>query len=212
MALIEDQRRVWDREYGKKGTIWGKQTLHLPDLPSGAKVIEAGVGNGKTLTSIIKQEPSFVVAYDFSMQALKLCQRNVDVALVQADSSKLPFKDGSFDSAVYYFILDNMLSDGRSTTVKEAQRVIKAGGRILFEDFAVGDFRQKTSKVTSLPEQNTLLKKKGLLCHYFTEDEVRELFGGFSKAEVTVREYSPIRGKDHLLRKIVRGTFAKDAP
>jgi ubiquinone/menaquinone biosynthesis C-methylase UbiE len=200
------QRNVWDMEYGGRGTSWGKQTLHLPEVLKGKRVLEAGVGNGKTLTAILRQAPEHVAAFDFSVQALGRCPECcADLCL--ADAERLPYRDGSFDAVVLYYILDNLLSDGRKTVVAEALRVLAPGGVALFEDFASGDFRERTAKTIGAPEPGTILKKKGLICHYFTEDEVRELFGGFGKAEVSVMEHNPIRNKDHLVRRTVRGVF-----
>jgi len=202
---MDDQRLVWDREYARRGTQWGRQTKHLSASLVGKVVLEAGCGNGKTLGTIQAQKPAYTIAYDFSPAALHRCPKWAP--LLRADALNLPLKDRMFDAIILYYILDNMLAPGRSSTVKEAKRVLKDDGIILFEDFAVGDFRQETAKRTDTPEENTILKKKGLICHYFSEEEVVGLFGEFSKVDVRLRQSYPIRGKTHLKRQIISGVM-----
>jgi ubiquinone/menaquinone biosynthesis C-methylase UbiE len=198
---MENQRLIWDREYGRRGTIWSGQSKNLPQLLEGKIILEAGVGNGKTLSGILAQKPAYTIAYDFSPAALHRCPKSAP--LLRADALGLPFKDAVFDAVVLHYLLDNLLEADRIKAVAEAKRVLKDGGLVLFEDFAVGDFRQETAKRTGEPEANTILKKKGLICHYFTQEEVRKLFGGFTKVEVGLRQSAPIRDKAHLMRCIV---------
>jgi MPBQ/MSBQ methyltransferase len=210
---MDPQEHVWNREYGRRGTYWGKMTKSLPPVFEGNAVLEVGVGNGKTLMSILEQRPHFVAAVDFSHQALKLCRKSVpkgeNLAYWRADLLNLPFADGAFDVVVLYYVLDNMLAIERAKAVVEARRVLADGGRVVFEDFAVGDFREKTAKWVSEPEPHTILKVKGLICHYFTEEEVLGLFDSFRKKEATLRISKPIKNKDHLVRRTVSGVMEK---
>jgi len=206
---MEDQRRIWDREYGERGTMWCKRTLHMPSVFRGRVVLEAGVGNGKTLAAILEQDPRYVVAYDHSIQALRKCVRDTRVGLVLADAAYLPFRDSCFEAASYYFILDGMLRKRREASAAEAARVLKPGALLLFEDFASGDFRQSAPNVEAGLEPGTVLKRKGLICHYFDEDEVKVLFQGFSAGDVSVVEYRPFAGCHGLRRRVVRATFTR---
>ncbi len=209
---MERQDRVWDREYGGRGTRWARRNRELPGHLEGSLVLEAGAGNGKTLWNILERRPAHVVAMDFSRQALRRLREELDpssqVSALRADLRCMPFRDGAFDSVVLHYVLDNMLAPERRTAVSEASRVLRHGGRIVFEDFAAGDFRQETGKRTSEPEPNTILKKKGLICHYFGTAELTGLFEGFDGVEAKVRETRPIRNKT-LLRKTVSLTARK---
>jgi ubiquinone/menaquinone biosynthesis C-methylase UbiE len=211
--LMDPQEHVWNREYGRRGTLWGKKTKGLPLIFRDKLVLEVGSGNGKTLLSILEQEPRFVAAIDFSHQALKLCGKKWGesevLALERANILGLPFADNTFDAVVLYYVLDNMLAHDRIVAVSEAKRVLQIGGMLAFEDFAVGDFRESTAKRVDVPETHTILKKKGLLCHYFTEEEALKLFGGFKNREVAVVETRPIKNKEHLVRRIISGVMEK---
>jgi len=210
---MENQEAVWDREYGGRGTAWSRRVMFLPDVFEGRVVLEVGVGDGKTLSAICGKRPGKVFALDFSAQALRkarqLFDSAVDVSFIKGDLTALPFGDCCFDVVVLYYVLDNLLADGRAKAAGEALRVLKPGGLLLFEDFAVGDFREETSKRTAVPEPHTLLKKKGLICHYFTVEEVRSLFRDFSNVDVVQKERTPLKNKSHLIRKTVSGVMAK---
>jgi ubiquinone/menaquinone biosynthesis C-methylase UbiE len=210
---VERQEFVWDREYRDRGTVWNPRILRLPLVFEGKFVLEVGAGNGKTLEAILGQKPRKVVALDFSAEALKKCREKFaglkNVSFVKADASKMPFSDCEFDAVVLFYVLDNMLQQGRLSVVKEVFRVLKPQGVVLFEDFAVGDFRELEGKRTAIPEPHTLLKKKGLLCHYFDVDEVKSLFSGFSSVEVSMQERKPIRNKEFIVRRKITGMMVK---
>jgi len=210
---MERQNVVWDREYAKRGTAWNRRVLFLPDVFEGKTVLEVGVGDGKTLSAICRKKPGRVVAIDFSIQALKKAQALVDtsvtISFMKADATSMPFGNDAFDVVVLYYILDNLLEVDRKTAVNEAYRVVKLGGVVLFEDFAVGDFREETGKRTGMPEPHTLEKKKGLICHYFTVEEARSLFHEFSRCDVVQKERTPIKNKSHLVRKVINGLMVK---
>ncbi len=62
---------AWGREYRDKGMIWRGAPRRLPPLPEGARVLELGCGNGKTLQGMLGR-PWRVAAVDVSPQALRL--------------------------------------------------------------------------------------------------------------------------------------------
>ncbi|MDD5112165.1 MAG: class I SAM-dependent methyltransferase [Candidatus Altiarchaeota archaeon] len=210
---MEHQENVWDLEYGERGTKWSRRRLAFPVSFEGKVVLEAGFGDGKTLSSIIEKRPANVVAFDFSAVALERCREAFrdlkNVSFVKADAESLPFEAGSFDVVVAYYILDNMLVEGRRKAVGEFFRVLRPGGFVLFEDFAVGDFREDLGKRVGMPEAHTLLKKKGLLCHYFSVEEVRELLSDFSNVEAGLKERKPVRNRPELVRRLVSAVALK---
>jgi SAM-dependent methyltransferase len=205
------QRKVWDREYARRGTRWSKATLTLPEAFGGLRVLEVGAGNGKTLASILEQAPSEAVAVDFSSAALEACGECARgrASLVAADAVDLPFPDGSFDAVVLYFILDNLLSAGRKAAVSEAWRVLADGGLLAFEDFAVGDFRQSAKPGQPDIEPGTVQKGKGLICHYFSRGEVEGLLAIFDGVDAEERSYEPFRRSGGLVRRVVSALARK---
>jgi ubiquinone/menaquinone biosynthesis C-methylase UbiE len=211
--LLGHQDKVWDRDYRLRGSLWSKDARDLPKGLDGKVVLEAGVGNGKTLKAILKQNPKEVFAFDFSPHALNLCRKGLNsqtnLILDVADIRALPYDDSLFDAAVLYYILDNLLANERTKAVNEVRRVLRPGGRVLFADFAVGDFREETGNVLEMVEPHTPLKKNGILCHFFSEEEVSSLFSGFTKIHSNLDESKPIRNKEHLVRRTISAIYEK---
>ncbi|MEG3640966.1 rhodoquinone biosynthesis methyltransferase RquA [Magnetococcus sp. PR-3] len=58
-----------------------------------------------------------------------------NVVLSQQDSSTLSYDDNSFDSVLLFFLLHEQPEDVRAKTVKEAFRVVKPGGKVVFVDY-----------------------------------------------------------------------------
>jgi methyltransferase-like protein 6 len=174
---------------------------------SGKKVLELGVGNGKTLLSILKQKPKSVEAIDFSQEAIKICKNNSNfksVNLTKGNVLHMPYESASFDVVVCYYILNNLIQKDRLKAVKEMKRVLKKQGLILFEDFALGDFRDKKGK---LVEKGTYSKNNGRICHYFSLTELKSLFKDFNTKNIIKREFRIIKNQPNLTRKIISGTF-----
>lgn len=63
------------------------------------------------------------------------------VELVDADARDLPFPAESFDVVVSNLAVHNIrASDGRGQALREAVRVLRAGGRLRIVDDAVGEY------------------------------------------------------------------------
>lgn len=200
------QEEIWDNLY-KSGNKWNKEAQNIPDILKGKKVLEIGVGNGKTLKAIIKQKPKTVVAIDFSSEALEISKKLfTKVKFIKADVKNLPFSDNEFDVIICYYVLNNLLKKERQKAVSEMFRVIKDGGKILFEDFAIEDFRQKETKIV---EENTIEKKNKLMCHFFTIDELDLLFKDFSGRKFELKESNPIKSRSELKRRVISGFIVK---
>lgn len=58
-----------------------------------------------------------------------------NVAIHHQDSTKLQFKDNSYDSVIVFFLLHEQPSDVRKATIQEAIRVAKPGAKIVFVDY-----------------------------------------------------------------------------
>lgn len=58
-----------------------------------------------------------------------------NVFLHHQDSAKLGFSDGSYDCAVVFFLLHEQPESVRAHTVREAMRVVRPGGKVIFVDY-----------------------------------------------------------------------------
>lgn len=198
-----DQASLWNNEYIKNPILWAKETQSLPKILSGKSVLELGVGNGKTLAAILLQKPKSIVALDFSEKAIEICQSRFpkSVSFQVASITEMPFQDETFDVVVCHYILNALSEKDFQKAVSEIKRVLKKKGKVIFEDFAVGDFRQKG-------KSKTLKKKSGITCHYFTIPELNKIFSEFT-GKFKVQETTPILHQEVLKRKIISGILTK---
>ena len=120
--MSTNQVSVWDLEYVKDKNKWHKESISLPKLIENKNVLELGVGNGKTLISILNQKPKSISAIDFSKEAIEISKnnfKNKKLKLLIADAKHLPFKNKEFDIVVCYYLLNNSLEKDRISIVKE---------------------------------------------------------------------------------------------
>jgi SAM-dependent methyltransferase len=106
----------------------------LSGLTSG-RVLETAAGSGRVTRVLAQALPSSVdlIATDLNQAMLDFARTNPGlerVTLRAADATKLPFDDGSFDAVVCQFGV--MFFPDRVAGYREARRVLKPGGRFLF--------------------------------------------------------------------------------
>ncbi len=201
-----NQQIIWNKEYKQHKNKWHKDTQTLPKILKNKTILELGIGNGKTIRSILKQNPKEITAIDFSEEAIVRARKEFPSAkILKADILKMPFKDEQFDIIVCYYVLNNLSAKERKEAVSEIHRILKNKGKVLFEDFAVGDFREKDGKIIS---QHTIQKKNGIICHFFTIKELKALFSCFSNVNLKEKTSFPIAHKK-LKRKIISGIMEK---
>jgi len=200
-----DHLQAWDRDYARRGRVWGGSVKDLPVLPDGSLVLEMGCGDGKTLSIM----PPFwrIIAIDISRQALLLARRaRPDACLLLADVCRLPFQSESFDAALAFHVAGHLFLDQRLALAKEATRVLRPGGRLFFRDFSREDMRMGRGEEV---EEATFRRGSGIITHYFSEGEVAAMFSGLEMDLIRTQRWSMrIRG-EKLLRSEVEAVLAK---
>ena len=208
---MEDQEEIWDREYKNNESKWRRERHTIPRILKGKKVLEIGVGNGKNIPEIIKQKPEIIFAIDSSKQAIDISKRKFNqknLNFVKRDMRNTGFSDGFFDVILCYYVLNNLLEKQRKKTISEIHRLLGKGGIVVFEDFRVGDLRQFETKEKSI-EKNTIVKKNGLVCHFFNEKEIRTMFKKFKINKLEKKEFGVVLKKPELKRKLILMTARK---
>jgi ubiquinone/menaquinone biosynthesis C-methylase UbiE len=195
---------AWDEAYEKQGRLWGGAPPRLPDLPEHSRILELGCGSGKLLRALAGR-PYGIVALDFSKHACRLARNaaagseNVDV--IAADVRSIPARDTSFDAVLACHVAGHVLQEDRELLAGECARVLRPGGRLSFTGFSTADFR--AGEGTEV-EKNTYLRKNGILTHFFSEQEVQNLFRPFTLRKITTRSWSlKVRGKEHPRAEII---------
>jgi len=172
-------REAWERDYLKRGRRYGGSPPALPSLPPGSVVLEAGCGDGKTLSAMGKRFWE-VLAIDFSPEAVRICTRAPffpGMTCIIADMTALPLCKHSCDAVFLSHVIGHAREGERTEIAREAIRILKPGGCLFFRDFSLSDFRSGSG---SLVEEGTRLRGDGIFTHYFTEQEIMDLFSDLS--------------------------------
>jgi SAM-dependent methyltransferase len=98
------------------------------------RILETAAGTGIVTSALLAQAPAAeIVATDLNQAMLDVAAgriRSPRVEFRAADAQSLPFEDGSFDLVVCQFGV--MFFPDRIAAYREARRVLKPGGRFLF--------------------------------------------------------------------------------
>lgn len=197
---------AWDKDYRSRGRLWGSATKGLPDLPEGSSVLELGCGDGKTL-SAMSGRGWRIAALDTSAEALHLSRIAAPHAFhILGDARCPPFHDESFDAVFAFHITGHLLLADRRKVSLEAERVLRKGGKLFLREFSSEDMR--SGKGTEV-ELCTFRRGGGVITHYFTEDEVAELFSSLGPTYIQPHRWTMrIDGKD-LVRSEIEAVFEK---
>ncbi|MCK5772633.1 MAG: class I SAM-dependent methyltransferase [Thermoplasmata archaeon] len=199
---MHDPKVAWDRRYSS-GVKWGGSKQGLPDLETGARVLEIGCGTGDNTISAVGRGWR-VTAIDLSSKGLdiaekRLSDRGLKAVLLERDAT-LPLCDlGLFDCVLLHHVLGAMLDEERRRCVENILEVLSADGVISFLDLSVHDMRFGKGKVV---EDGSFLKEDGILQHFFTEEEVRGLFSDMRGMEISIESWSQ---KGSLKRSRIHG-------
>ena len=200
----------WDEDYARRGILWSGAIRDLPDLPLRSRVLDLGCGNGKTLFAML-QRGWDVTAIDFAPKAVMLCRREVVGTeshghVMIADALWPPFKNTSFDAVFALHVIGHMHEAERERVIIQLTHVLKPGGIIIFSDFSRDDFRFGAGNET---EPATFRRGHGILTHYFSKNEVIDLFSTFTPVSIVEHQW-PMRVLGNtLVRSEIQAIFAK---
>lgn len=197
----------WEQDYLARGERWGGAVHDLPAIAGCGRVLEVGCGNGKTLAAIAVNNAG-VVGIDCSAAAIALARRSVrDAAhLLVADVRALPFRGGSYDAVCAFHVLGHMEEGDRRRAAGALSRVLREGGSLFFRGFSTADMRYGKGVET---EPASYRRGDGILTHYFTEEEVADLFSTLAPVRLLTRTWPlRVRGTAHL-RAEIEGIFQK---
>ncbi|NTU99885.1 MAG: class I SAM-dependent methyltransferase [Methanoregulaceae archaeon] len=179
MTMTGQGQEAWERDYIQRGRRFGGSPPDLPSLPHGSIVLEAGCGDGKTLSAMGRRSWE-VLALDFSSEAVRICTRAPyfkGMTGIIADLTALPLCNHSCDGVFLSHVIGHAREKERKKIASETIRVLKPGAWLFFREFSRFDFRSGSG---SLTEEGTRLRGDGICTHYFTAPEVTTLFSDLS--------------------------------
>ncbi|MBI5254048.1 MAG: class I SAM-dependent methyltransferase [Euryarchaeota archaeon] len=202
---------AWEEEYKRHGILW-RGVPEVGDVESfvrqDAKILEVGCGNGKTLSQLLGRGYD-AVGIDISREALKSGGRNL-----VSDARYLPFPNSSFDVVVCRFVLEHLYEEERIQAIAEMRRVLRRSGLLFLRAFSTEDMRRSLSqerwrerqlpigiqsKKNPLVEENTFKRASGIICHYFTELELRNLLCKFQVLDFKLNRQKKIfHGEEYV--------------
>ncbi|MCM8780996.1 MAG: class I SAM-dependent methyltransferase [Candidatus Omnitrophica bacterium] len=109
--------------------------LYLCNSNTG-RILEIGCGLGLFLDKILRSRPRLnIFGIDSSIEIISEAKRRLGdkASLIQADAMRSPFLDNIFDSVVCINLLYNLSKEESYIALKEAIRVCKINGEIVFE-------------------------------------------------------------------------------
>lgn len=115
--------------------IWWRRVLLQKVLKGNFKtILDLATGTGK-ISIPLQKKGMEVTGVDFCAEMLEIAEKKGLKNIVQADITKLPFPDDSFDAATIGFAMRN-LEEKRLEALKEIRRVLKPEGKLFVLEFS----------------------------------------------------------------------------
>ncbi len=118
---------------GGQDIRWRKEVIYRARLIPNASLLDLGTGTGDLAREALMQEPKAkVTAADFTIEMMRVGNKNGNLEWSAADALNLPFKDKTFDAVVSGFLMRNVTDVQQA--LKEQYRALKPSGRIVILD------------------------------------------------------------------------------
>jgi demethylmenaquinone methyltransferase/2-methoxy-6-polyprenyl-1,4-benzoquinol methylase len=118
---------------GGQDVRWRRRVIQLARLNRNSRLLDLGTGTGDLAREALAQFPQArIVAADFTLEMMRVGQKNGPLNFSSADALQLPFTDSLFDAVVSGFLMRNVIDLQRG--LQEQYRVLRKGGRIVILD------------------------------------------------------------------------------
>ncbi|ODQ82540.1 hypothetical protein BABINDRAFT_31696 [Babjeviella inositovora NRRL Y-12698] len=160
-------------------------------------ILEIGCGAGNTMFPVMSQNenPNFrIIGADYSKNAVQLVKNsasyNPEIAHacvwdLSNENLELPetVEPESVDIIIMVFVFSALAPEQWVHAVNNLQKILKPGGQILFRDYGRYDLAQVRFKKGRLLDDNFYIRGDGTRVYFFTEEELRDIFGKFFQEE-----------------------------
>ncbi len=193
----------WDKIFSKRGKIFHDPHPDLEKISVSFKekeikrVLDLGCGTGRHLIFLSKKGFE-VYGMDASPKALEMAEKWLIEENEKAElhlnrmEDKFPYEDKFFDAIISIQVIHHNLIKDIISTVKEIERILKKDGMIFltFPVLGTGSKLEKwelkeIEKGTYIPQKG---QEKGLPHHFFTVDEIYQVFNSFNLLEIYMDE------------------------
>ena len=118
---------------GGQDVRWRRQVIQLARLQAESSLLDLGAGTGDLAREALAQCPQArVVAADFTLEMMRVGQKNGALEFSTADALHLPFPALLFDAVISGFLMRNVID--LQQALQEQYRVLKPGGRMVILD------------------------------------------------------------------------------
>ncbi len=202
--------RFFERQWMVNLILWGNfsklrdAALAEIDVEDNGKILQVACvyGDFTPKVSAVLPEGAQLDVIDVAPVQLHNLAAKLDgqtnVHLHHQDATKLTFEENSYDNVVVFFLLHEQPADIRLQTIKEALRVIKPGGKLIFVDYhrpGIGNpFRYIMAPILKMLEPFALDMWKNEILDWVPADlpivrvHKETYFGGLYQKVVMVKE------------------------
>ena len=191
----------WDDIFKEKGYVFVDPHQDMSRLSTVfydnevKRILDLGCGTGRHL-AFLSQAGFEVSGFDSSKTALDLAKKWLKKEKLDSDfrlgtmEKSLPYSDDYFDAVISVQVIHHNRMHDILSTVKEIERVLKIGGYLFITVPILGPkpenpeddwYLQQVEDGTFIPQSGP---ESGIPHHYFTEDELHEVFRNFKILEM----------------------------
>jgi cyclopropane fatty-acyl-phospholipid synthase-like methyltransferase len=192
---VSQSTNAWDEIFAREGRVFLEPHQDMPKIVQmlrhrgGSTVLDLGSGTGRHVVYLAKNGFS-VFGLDNSSAGVEatrqlLADEDLEADLrLQSMTDRLPYEDAFFDAIVSVQVIHHADMVTIRRIVDEISRVLKKGGFL----FVTVPKLMNQGETFEQLEPNTFVPldgpEKGLPHHYFTPDELREVFGGYDVIDI----------------------------
>lgn len=190
--VYRENLEFWERAWAPAT----KPYMHLVDVPyltwipeyfkqrNAQSLLDLGCGSG-WLSIYLARNGFSMTGVDIAAQALALGKMWADeekhkIKFDAADIASLPYRDGEFDGVVANSIFEHLPYELARSTIGQVRRVLAPGGAFIGCFDKVGTGPGEYYKLSDGTHVYTDKPRRGMMLRYFTDDELRSFFDGWT--------------------------------
>jgi len=188
----------WDYIFSERGLVFTEPHTDMEKIGDlfkenqVQKILDIGCGTGRHLIFLSKKGFE-MYGFDASPKGISIAEQWLKEENLRAEikyhkmEETFPYPSNTFDAIISIKVIHHNRMKDILRTVGEIERVLKKGGLIfitfpkLGETWKNNGYLQEVEKGTYLPQRG---KEKGLLHHFFTSEEIQDVFKSFDLTEV----------------------------